>query len=186
MDEQRYYYNRPIGLYVFTGIAALSLIVSISQTGEVTWMNLFVAGLWGLATWALGNIIWALVGDVITPYTYGRTVHTEIQPEEDEEELEEKSKDHNLVLEANIAKRISNNRLWAKGMCTLESYEEEQLERFMRERWNRSFYAVPEYFGESLKEKLHEREIIEENGEITEYGKTVIPSYHELATSGGL
>ena len=65
-----YYYNRPIGVYVFIAVFSLTLIVKIEHTGGFTWIDLGLAILYGAMIWGLGNLLWAGVGDIISPYIH--------------------------------------------------------------------------------------------------------------------
>lgn len=181
-----YYYNRPIGIYIFISIFALTLIVKIENTGGFTWMDFGLAILYGAMIWGLGNLLWAGVGDIISPYLHRAETFIEyevasgldnltgdIQALNDRNEFQV-AKDE---FTRNLDKRINNHKLWAKGMSILTEKEESQLRRYFSQRWDAKVnnLVVPSYIEESLMNVLVTRGIVTGIG-LTEYGETIIPN----------
>jgi len=174
-----YYYNRPIGIYIFAAIFSLTLIVKIESTGDFVWMDILLAFLYGIMALGFGSLLWAAVGDIISPYLYNRSAQeqhiinrnltTSDLPSEFQVPPDEYTR--------NLNKRINDGKLWAKGMSTLTEEEEAQLRRYFGQRWDArtNDTVIPSYVEESLMKVLQKRSIASGTS-LTEYGETIIPN----------
>ena len=175
-----YYYTRPIGVYVFAGVSALSLIIQIASDGGITGMSVFIAILWGVLAWGSGNLLWAVIGDIITPYIYGRehtsvAVNTGTRIDISQEVISEGKFNYHSN------KVIKDHKLWAKGMVALDEGEEVELSQYIRERWFSPVddIELPDYISLSLREKMRDRQLVTGNS-ITPYGEKVFPMAQPL------
>lgn len=184
-----YYYNRPIGTYTFIAVFALSMIVTLSSDGEFTLMGFAISIFWGMVAYGGGNILWALVGDVIAPYIENNRDITEDGKDSIAQRLKLPQQESSTTimpdtplqtpgnnLERQINKVINDGKLWAKGMTILTSEEEEQLRLYFKRRWESPIDDVelPSFLINSLRDKLQERGLAS-SGELTERGKRTIP-----------
>ncbi len=174
--EGAYYYTRPIGVYTLAGVSSLSLIIQVGASGSITWMMVLIAFLWGMFAWGAGNVLWAIIGDIITPYIYSResttvAVNTGTKLDITQAMISEGKFNHHS------SKVINDHKLWAGGMVVLTEVEEEKLCRYIRERWFSSIddIKLPLYFGISIKDKMRERGLIIEQS-LTPYGETIFPA----------
>ena len=173
-DTGMYYYTRPIGVYAFAGVFALALIVQAT----ITWTAFVIAILWGIMAWGFGNLLWAAIGDIVTPY-----IHKDQYEQVDIEEYPESPQIPSTPLQnpehefdRHINRVISDHKLWARGMVVLTGDEEDQLHKYIRERWFSIITdtEIPEYISNTLVVKMEERNLIS-NRNLTTYGEAVIP-----------
>lgn len=184
MDTQygqgMYYYTRPIGLYIFSGVCSLSLIIQVGTIGKITGISTIVAILWGVLAWGFGNLLWAAVGDIITPY-----IHRDLYIKEEEGEVtvrETKLSVSHKEFNHHINKVINDHKLWARGMVELAEEEESELSEYLKHRWFMIIgdTRIPSYLSDSLLIKMHERGLIDGDS-LTTYGETIIPNKLNLA-----
>lgn len=179
-----YHYNRPIGIYTFISVFALTLIVKIESTGGFTWMDLGLATLYGAMIWGLGNLLWADIGDIVSPYLHKTETHIVQSVSANIDGITEGVQEFINRNEfqvpgdkftRNLNKRINGNKLWARGMSNLTKTEEAQLRRYFTQRWDAQVNdpVIPSYIEESLMEILVARGITD-GVSLTEYGDKVI------------
>lgn len=181
-DTGMYYYTRPIGVYTFTGVFALSLIVQAATEGAITWSSFLVAILWGIMAWGFGNLAWAAVGDIITPYIHRDRydqVNVSQQVELDLSALpivDTPLQNPEHEFDRHVNRVINDHKLWARGMVILTGEEEDQLRKYIYQRWfsNVNSLFVPSYISDSLKSKMIERGLVSDDS-LTTYGETIIP-----------
>ena len=174
MDKQIYYYSRPIGLYIFSAVSTLTLIIKIENSGKVASMDIFLAVLYGGMMWGLGNLLWASVGDLLTPYIYKGREDAKTAVTLDRNSNQFITQDSEFI--RHISKYISDGKLWARGMSILTQQEESELRRYFKERWDRESFdvAIPVYISATLIE-IMKKHHLSDGVSLTGYGETVIP-----------
>ena len=175
MEKQIYYYSRPVGLYIFSAVSTLTLIIKIENSGKVIPLDIFLAILYGGMMWGLGNLLWASIGDLLTPYIYKGRENRETAVTLDGNDSQFITQDSEFI--RHISKYISNGKLWARGMSILTQQEESELRRYFEDRWNRESLstAIPSYVSESLI-GIMKKHHLSDGILLTGYGETVIPA----------
>lgn len=185
-EDDMYYYNRPIGWYIFAGTFALAMIVNLASEGKFTWMGLAFSILWGIVIFAFGNILWALIGDIVTPYIHrDRLVYSDEAYEEEVTPVLPVStplQNSGEGFERALNKVVSDHKLWAgRGMSALTEEEENELRQYIKERWFSPLdeMNLPDYLSLSLRKKMIERRLVAGNS-LTPYGEKTIPCNNNL------
>ena len=179
----------------------MSMIITLGAEGEFSWMGFAFSVLWGIVFTTFGNILWALIGDIIAPY-----IHRDRMLYEDEDDdlvsgatidplqlpaprvpprsgatIDTPLQSSGDQFERHSNRIINDHKLWAKGMVALTVGEEAELRQYIKERWYSPVDEIelPDYISHALRIKMRERSVVTGNS-LTPYGENKFPCKDNL------